>query len=62
MTVFRIETGKILNIITAMLEKEPNNRIFSSDVVNLLRQIIPKVSEKKYLRKYFLIYYSFIEH
>jgi serine/threonine protein kinase len=38
-----IETTNIHNTITRMLEKDPNNRITSSDVVNRLNEIILKV-------------------
>jgi hypothetical protein len=37
--VFREEIGNVCNIITEMLEKEPRNRITSSDVVKRLMQI-----------------------
>jgi serine/threonine protein kinase len=41
--LFGIETDNIRNTITRMLEKDPNNRITSSDVVNRLNEIILKV-------------------
>jgi serine/threonine-protein kinase/endoribonuclease IRE1 len=42
--LFGVETDNIRNTITRMLEKEPKNRITSSDVVNrLLSHLIPKV-------------------
>jgi serine/threonine-protein kinase/endoribonuclease IRE1 len=45
--LFGIETDNIRNTITRMLEKEPKNRITSSDVVNrLLSHLIPKVRQK----------------
>jgi serine/threonine-protein kinase/endoribonuclease IRE1 len=40
---YGIETTNIHNTITRMLEKDPNNRITSSDVVNRLTEIILKV-------------------
>ncbi len=40
---FGRETTNTRNTITRMLEKEPNNRITSSDVVNRLTEIILKV-------------------
>ncbi len=41
--LFGIETDNIRNTITRMLEKDPKNRISSSDVVNRLTEIILKV-------------------
>ncbi|XP_046438240.1 serine/threonine-protein kinase/endoribonuclease IRE1-like [Daphnia pulex] len=41
-----IETTNIQNTITRMLEKDPNNRITSSDVVNRLTEIILKNSQQ----------------
>jgi serine/threonine-protein kinase/endoribonuclease IRE1 len=55
--VFREEMGNVCNIITEMLEKEPRNRITSSDVVKRLMQI----TEKKVLKlclNYYLIFTS----
>jgi serine/threonine protein kinase len=53
--LFGIETDNIRNTIrntiTRMLEKDPKNRINSSDVVNRLTQIILKVNFKKKLHK-----------
>ncbi len=55
--LFGIETDIIRNTITRMLEKEPKNRITSSDVVNrLLPHLIPKVRQQ-ISRKLFLNYY-----
>jgi serine/threonine protein kinase len=50
---FRIETGEMCNIIKEMLDKDPKNRITSSDVVNRLSQIISKVRQKKNFTKMF---------
>ncbi len=45
--LFGIETDNIRYTITRMLEKDPTNRITSSDVVNrLLSHLIPKVRQK----------------
>jgi serine/threonine-protein kinase/endoribonuclease IRE1 len=41
--IFGTETTNIHNTITRMLEKDPKNRITSSDVVNRLTEIILKV-------------------
>jgi hypothetical protein len=53
---FLVETDKIRNTIKEMLEKEQNNRISSSDVVNRLTNIILKVRQNT-SRKRFLNYY-----
>ncbi|XP_046636657.1 probable serine/threonine-protein kinase fhkE [Daphnia pulicaria] len=45
---YGIETTNIHNTITRMLEKDPNNRITSSDVVNRLTEIILKNSQQMF--------------
>ncbi len=43
--ILGIDPDNIRNTITRMLEKDPNNRITSSDVVNRLTEIILKVRQ-----------------
>jgi serine/threonine-protein kinase/endoribonuclease IRE1 len=50
-TIFYSETKEIRNIIEKMLEKEPINRITSSDLLNLLIIKIPKIRMKKVKKK-----------
>ncbi len=59
--VLGIDPDNIRNTITRMLEKDPKNRITSSDVVNRLTEIILKVRQKV-SRKGFLNFYLCINN